>query len=164
MGRKIYQIARDFDYCLLQNYLMRIDSEHTVHFDHILFGDKYFYCIVDKSWKGSVLGAFRDDKWIYYQPRSKKKQSIKNPLKVNQTRIDKLSLLTGVDPQIFINIVIINDDCLYQCTGLRSESTYIIHASEFRKLLHEIENRDVKPFDAKAIEKVVEEINQLNIA
>ena len=40
MGRKIYQIAHDNDYLLLQNLVLKVDNEHYAKFDHILFGNK----------------------------------------------------------------------------------------------------------------------------
>ena len=162
MGRKVYRVAKDYDYCLLQNFTMQLDSKHTAHFDHILFGDKYFYCVVDKSWKGSVIGSAHDEHWIYYHPRTNQKQMIKNPLRVNKTRLEKFSLLTGIDEEMLISIVVVNDECTFSCSGLRSDTEYIVHASDFKKLIHEIEHRDVPPFEAQAIEKLVSEVYQLN--
>lgn len=161
IGRKLYKIAQDHDYCLIQDFTMRLDSQHTAHFDHILFGNKYFYCIVDKAWKGSVIGHARDEKWLYYQPRTNMKQSIKNPIHVNQLRMEKFSLLTGIDPEMLIDIVVVNDDCLFSCHGLRSESTYMVYASALKKLIDSIEHRDIPPFDNEAIEKVVSSVYQL---
>lgn len=161
MGRKIYKIAQDHDYCLIQDFTMQLDRQHTAHFDHILFGNKYFYCIVDKAWKGSVIGHVRDENWIFIHPRTKMKQSIKNPIRVNQLRMEKFSLLTGIDQEMLIDIVVVSDDCLFSCHGLRSESTYMVYASELKKLIDTIEHRDVPPFEDAAIEKVVSSVYQL---
>lgn len=164
MGKKVFQLAQDFDYCLLQNVTIEIGKNQAIRFDHILFGNKYIYCITDKLWEGAVLGSARDATWIYYYPKSDKKQSIKNPIRVNQMRLEKLSLRTGIDANLMINIVVVNDDCLFSCVGLRSDSSFIVSSSKFSRLIHELESRDLPPFEEKAIEKVVEEINQLNIS
>lgn len=164
MGKKVYRLARDFDYCLLQNVTIEIGKDQTIRFDHILFGNKYIYCITDKLWDGAVLGSARDATWIYYYPKSDKRQSIKNPIRVNQTRLEKLALRTGIDANMMINIVVVNDDCMYFCVGLRSDTSYIISSSKFAKLIQDLESRELPPFEEKAIEKVVEEINQLNIS
>ena len=41
-AKKIYQIAIDHDYYLLNEVAMKIGT-HTIHFDHILFGNKYIF-------------------------------------------------------------------------------------------------------------------------
>lgn len=163
MGKKVYQIAKDYDYCLLQNVVIEIGNDQTFRFDHILFGNKYLYCITDKSWDGAVLGSARDSTWLFYDAHHMKKQSIKNPLRVNQTRIEKLSLRTGIDMEMMINIVVVNDDCMFSCTGLRSDSIYMVAASKLPKLIQELESRDLPPFEESAIEKVVHEIHQISI-
>lgn len=161
MQRRVYRITKNYDFCLLQNHEIPVDSGHSIKFDHIIFGDKYFYCIVDKTWNGSVLGSYRDDNWVLYENKKNYRQYVKNPLKVNQSRINKLSIMTNIDSEIFINIVVINDNCLFHCSSLRSDNTYIVHASELEKTIIDIETRNVQPFDGHEIEKVVSEINQL---
>ncbi len=161
MQRRVYRITKNYDFCLLQNHTIPFDSGHSIKFDHIIFGDKYFYCIADKSWNGSVLGSYRDDNWILYEKNKDHRQYVKNPLKINQSRINKLSIMTGIDREIFINIVVVNDDCLFHCVSLRSDYVYIVHASDLEKTIIDIEKRNVQPFDSSEIEKVVAEINQL---
>ena len=161
MGRKIYQIAHDNDYLLLQNLVLKVDNEHYAKFDHILFGNKYFYCICDKSYKGDVIGSYRDEIWQIYTSETNH-QGIKNPLRVNQRRVEHFSLVTGIDKEMLINIVVVNDDSLCSCIGLRSESVYICKASELKKLIYELESRNVPPFEDHELEKVVNQVAKLS--
>ena len=39
--KKIYKIAMDRDYYLINDFLFRIDNSYVARIDHILFGDKF---------------------------------------------------------------------------------------------------------------------------
>lgn len=43
-GKKIYALARDNDFYLINQVALSIDTK-VIHFDHILFTDKFIYCI-----------------------------------------------------------------------------------------------------------------------
>ena len=163
MGRKIYKLANDNDYLLLQNYIIQVDKNSSVRFDHILFGNKYFYCITDKTWKGSIIGSNRDEYWLYYDKGSLEPQDIKNPLRVNQRRLEHFSRVTQVDKEMLINIVVVSDDSLCTCVGLRSETVYLCKESDFKKLIYELESRNVPPFDSHNLEEVVEQIYKISM-
>ncbi len=161
MGKKVYKIAHDNDYLLLQNLVLKISSDAYAKFDHVLFGNKYFYLINDKSYNGDVIGSNRDEIWQFYG-NSNSSQGIKNPLRVNQRRMDHFSNITGIDKEMLINIVVYNDDSLCTCVGLRSDSVFICKASELKKLIYELENRNVPPFEEHELEKVVAQVSKLN--
>ncbi len=161
MGKKIYKIAHDNDYLLLQNLVLKVNADSYAKFDHILFGNKYFYLINDKSYSGDVIGSNRDELWQYYG-NSNTSQSIKNPLRVNQRRIDYFSNVTGIEKELLINIVVYNGDSLCTCVGLHSDSVFICKSSELKKLIFELESRNVPPFDEHELEKVVNQVSKLN--
>lgn len=161
MGKKIYKIAHDNDYLLLQNLVLKVNADSYAKFDHILFGNNYFYLINDKSYSGDVIGSNRDEIWQYYSTATTA-QGIKNPLRVNQRRMELFSNITGIDKELLINIVVYNDDSLCTCVGLRSDSVFICKSSELKKLIAKLESRNVPPFDEYELEKVVNQVSKLN--
>lgn len=76
--RIVYDIARDKDYYLINTVKLDIDTK-TIHFDHILFGEKYIYCIGNYFHKGAISGKFSDNQWFSYESLTKTTH-VKNPL------------------------------------------------------------------------------------
>lgn len=150
----------DNDWRLINNFTFALDDKNDATFDHIIFSDKFIYCIVDKYWHGGIIGKSNDDSWIFY-PDKKDKCYIDNPLKVNQLRIEKLSLSTGLDPEIFIPIVLINDDCLLD--DLKLENNYIVKVSKLKNLIKKNESSDIDCFNQEELQKVVYELNKLKL-
>ena len=50
--KAIYKIAFDEDYYLINNFSYRVDSSKIAKIDHVLFGNKYIYLIIDVYYEG----------------------------------------------------------------------------------------------------------------
>lgn len=159
IGHKVYKMAINYDYLVVHNYVFRLSDNATGRFDHLLFGDKFFYCIVDKTFNGGITGAIDDDSWTYYDAsKNGDYKYIRNPLNINHNRTEKFALVTGLDTEDLISIVLVNDDCLISDTiNPNTGHDYIIHVSELEKLVKEIESRDIGKIDEKQIEEVVQQ-------
>ena len=90
--KKLYSIAMDKDYYLINNFLFRIDSSHVGRIDHILFGDKYIYMCTDCLFDGNIDGKEDDASFILISKDGKKVYE-DNPLIANKKLIDKLCLI-----------------------------------------------------------------------
>ena len=55
----VYQLAIDKDFYVINDVVLEIDTKF-IHFNHILFGDKYIYCICDSYMEGPISGKFSD--------------------------------------------------------------------------------------------------------
>ncbi len=159
IARKLYKIAIDNDYLLINNYEFQLDKKAQGKFDHILFGDKFFYCIVDKGYTGGISGNLDDENWTYYDTsKNGKCIYIRNTIKTNHNRTKKFSLVTGLDRADLISIALVNDSCLLAESIIsNSDHEYIIHVSELPKLIKEIESRDIGKIAEEDIEKVVQQ-------
>ena len=62
--KAIYKIAFDEDYYLINNFLFRVDQTTVARIDHILFGNKYIYIIVDTYYEGDLVGKYQDKSLI----------------------------------------------------------------------------------------------------
>ena len=161
-GKSIYQIAMDNDYYLVNTFGFSVDSNTDVLIDHILFGDRYIFCIADVRYQGVVEGKENDQIWFFY-PNGirKKKQPIGNPLTENKKKIEKLSLLTGADRTFFISLVVFNNDCYIDDIQTTSRDEYIRNVKELSRLIKAIESRPIENMDPKALEKAVQDIAKL---
>lgn len=158
--KKIYKIAMDRDYYLINDFLFRIDNSYVARIDHILFGDKYIYIITDSYFNGDIVGK-EDDPSIVRIEKSGKKIYDNNPLLAIKKLVNKLSLVTGIDESLMIGICLINSDsrCGIATSG---KQYYIIQEDKLKQLVKAIESRDIDPINAEQLASAVKAISKLN--
>lgn len=158
--KRLYKIAMDKDYYLINDFLFKIDDSHVGRIDHILFADKYIYIMTDSYFNGDIIGK-EDDKSVIVLGRDGKKYYDDNPLITNKKLINKLSLITGINPALLIGICIINDNCRY---GIQtsSKSFYYIQSNKLKALIKAIESRQVGAINKEQLASAVKSIDKLN--
>ena len=158
--KRLYKIAMDKDYYLINDFLFKIDDSHVGRIDHILFADKYIYIMTDSYFNGDIIGK-EDDKSIIVLGRDGKKYYDDNPLITNKKLINKLSLITEINPALLIGICIINDNCRY---GIQtsSKSFYYIQSNKLKALIKAIESRQVGAINKEQLASAVKSIDKLN--
>lgn len=158
--KRLYKIAMDKDYYLINDFLFKIDDSHVGRIDHILFADKYIYIMTDSYFNGDIIGK-EDDKSVIVLGRDGKKYYDDNPLITNKKLINKLSLITGINPALLIGICIINDNCRY---GIQtsSKSFYYIQSNKLKALVKAIESRQVGAINKEQLASAVKSIDKLN--
>lgn len=159
-GRKIYKIALNFDFYLINDFVLRPDDDKAIHIDHILFGDKYIYCIKDRFYRGAIEGNEMDKSWFFY-PKLFEKRYIDNPLIKNKERLKRFSYATNIDPKMMISIVVVNDDCLLFPFEVNAKDSYLVPLSKLNRLIKNIEKRDVAKIDAKQLQYVVNDLARM---
>ncbi len=160
--RRVYKVARERDFFLVNKFANRTADFEEFHIDHILFGNKYFYCIRDRYYDGAVAGKEDDEGWIFFH--AKKNEYIKNPLMVNKLRLQRLSLMSGIEEKLFISIVLINDDCLITPIpgDIEHGDNFLSSLRDFPKLIDRLESRDVAPLDERSVAVAARDFAALN--
>ncbi len=160
--KKIYSIAEKNDYLLLNNVHLRNKEVSIATIDHILFARKYIYVIKDRFYKGVISGNKSDSVWLLFIKQSGRTE-IHNPMSINKTRIEKLISLTGISKDLFISIILVNDDCVIQNPkDLNSKRSYIVSVNQLPKLIKNLEkNKDIKDINQETLEVAVQEIYRL---
>lgn len=160
--KKIYSIAEKNDYLLLNNVHLRNKEVSIATIDHILFARKYIYVIKDRFYKGAISGNKSDSVWLLFIKQSGRTE-IHNPMSINKTRIEKLISLTGISKDLFISIILVNDDCVIQNPkDLNSKRSYIVSVNQLPKLIKNLEkNKDIKDINQETLEVAVQEIYRL---
>ncbi len=158
--RRIYKVALERDFYLVNKFANRTADLEEFHIDHILFGNKYFYCIRDRYYPGALAAKEEDESWIFFH--KKKHEFIKNPMMVNKLRLQRLSLMSGIEEKFFISIVLINDDCLLTPLNSQSEDSFLVSLRDFPKLIDQLESRDVDPLDERSVAVAARDFADLN--
>lgn len=159
--KEIRKIADLQDYYLINNLAIRNNNQLICKIDHVLFGNKYIYVIKDRFYRGAISGNKNDKIWMFYT-KGNKSLEMENPMKVNEKRVDKLSLVTQIDMSFFISIVLINDDCVVKSTKeLNRDNSFIVSKRNLSKLIKTIEKRNVRNMDPKQLEYAVQDISRL---
>ena len=159
--KEIRKIAEINDYYLINNLVIKNNNQLICRIDHVLFGDKYIYVIKDRYYRGAISGKKEDSTWFFYS-NQKKQFEMDNPMAMNEKRLEKLSLVTNIDKSFFISILVINDNCVVKnANELIKNNSFIVSKKNLRKLIKNIEKRNVKNMDQKQLEFAVQDISRL---
>ena len=159
--KEIRKIAEINDYYLINNLVIKNNNQLICRIGHVLFGDKYIYVIKDRYYRGAISGKKEDSTWFFYS-NQKKQFEMDNPMAMNEKRLEKLSLVTNIDKSVFISILVINDNCVVKnANELNKNNSFIVSKKNLRKLIKNIEKRNVKNMDQKQLEFAVQDISRL---
>lgn len=158
--KKIYKVALYRDFYLINTFLFSPDGSNVCSIDHILFGDKYIYFIIDKYYLGDISGK-ENDKSLVFTPRKGRRAYTDNPLFTIDTYLKNLSMLTGLDKSLMIGVVMVNNDCHVSIQGDNNQC-YIVQEKKFSSLIKAIESRDVGKFKEAELEKAVKSLDKMN--
>ena len=157
--KEIYRLAFNEDYYLINNLTFKVDYK-SVCIDHVLFGNKYFYVIIDTYLPGDLIGK-ENDKSLILIDNHNQKHYTENQFLTCKALIDCLKAKTGIDKELLIGIAIVNNDCK---VGVESDSKqlYIIQRNKFKKLVKAIESREVGKINQKEMDAFVKSLDQMN--
>lgn len=158
--KKIYRVAFDEDYYLINNFMFRVDSSKVAKIDHILFANKYIYVIIDAYFDGDLIGNDNDKSLIVINKHNQKSYT-DNQYVIVKSLVKYLSVSTGISEDMFIGIVIVNNSCKL---GIETDSKtlYMIQRNKFKKLIKAIEMRNIGNINAQQLENAVRAIDKLN--
>ena len=158
--KKVYQVAQDNDFYLINEFTNTTAEQQEFHIDHILVGNKYFYCIRDRYYPGALSCKEHDPSWIFFEKN--RARYIANPMARNKLRVGHLSLMSGIKEKMFISIVLINDDCYVTPFEPTESDSFLSSLKDFPKLIEQLEDREVDPLNPMDIAVVARDFAQLN--
>lgn len=160
--KKLYSIAENNDYLLINNFVIPGDNKSVDKIDHILFGDKYIYVVIDKCYPFDVVGKASDPSFVLVSKEGQKKDYIDN-LHISLSRLlSKFAASTGISTELMIGVVVTNNECRI-AIETTSKQFFIVQNKKVTSLIKEIESREVPTINAKALEKAVLTVNNINI-
>lgn len=158
--KRIYKTAVLDDYYLINHFSYTVDESTRTKVDHILFGDKFIYVIICKYFEGDISGKYNDNSLIF-QSRGGKNYYTSNPIAEVKNITTNLSMISGIDPDYMIGLVLVNDNCR---VAIQSDSKqfYIVQRKRFEALVHAIEARPLGKMNEKRLYEAVHVIDKLN--
>lgn len=155
--RKVYNCALYNDFYLI-NSLPISNGDRFSPLDHVLFSDKYIYVIKDRYYKDAISASINDKVWLSYSSNGATTE-LPNPIMLNELRCNKFAISKNIDRSFFISIVVVNDDAyIEQKDELNSFNSFICRKKDLKKLINNIEKRDVSDFNAEILSKIVKDI------
>ena len=158
--KAIYRIAFDEDYYLINNFLFRVDSSKVARIDHLLFGNKYIYLIIDTYYEGDLTGKEENKSLILINNKNEKYYT-DNQYMIVKSLVKSLSSKTGISEDMFIGVVVVNNDCRL-AIETESKQYYMIQRNKLKRLVRAIESRNVGNINAAQLESAVKAIDKLN--
>jgi hypothetical protein len=158
--REIYKIAQQNDYYLINDFVFKIDDASLLTIDHVLFANKYVYLISDFYYDGDIVGK-AGDKSLVCLSKKDKKHYIDNPMLFNKHVLNRLCMMTNLDPSIMIGVSLVNDDIRVEIDS-DSKDFYLIQRNKLASLVKAIESRPISNLNAQSLENLVQSINKMN--
>jgi len=158
--KTIYRMAVLDDYYLINHFTYTVDDSTRTKIDHIVFGDKFIYVIICRYFEGDVSGKYNDNSLIF-QSKTGKNFYTSNPINDVKNVTTNLSMISGIDPDYMIGLVMVNDNCR---VAIQSDSKqfYIIQKKRLEALIHAIESRPLGKMNEKKLYEAVQIIDKLN--
>ena len=162
--KKLYKLAQNYDYFLLNDVNLRIESNKNIHIDHLLIGDKFVYVIATRLYEDNIeANKLYDPKWNIVASNGTFIKAVTNPVIVNEKRTVMLQSFLGCSKkgEMFKSIVVVNDNIdLKVGTSTTSKGSYLLKKKEVYKTIKRIEKEsELNPFDEEQLQKVVNRIH-----
>lgn len=161
VGKKIYQIALDNDYYLISQVALEIDTK-IVHFDYILFTNKFIYCVGARYFNGPISGKYDDNQWFKYGKKSEI-DHIKNPLILPKVRLEYLKGALKAPDDLFVSLVVINDSCLIDKNNQYPTYNQLINLKDLKFLISKKEKENIADINPSQLQKLVKNIYKRSV-
>lgn len=154
-AKVLYKYAKDYDVYLLNNVSLPINDKSIV-FDHILFGEKFIYCIKDASYKNGIEGSAEDLKWFDYNKKGEMNY-IENPFQENNLNISMLTNYMNLksNDDFFYSVIAINNSCSYKIDKCNKREIVACNHDLYKIIAKTEKNAEVRAFNESRLEEAV---------
>ena len=161
IGKKAYQLALDNAYYLINQVALAIEGK-VIHFDHILFTNKFIYCIGEKYFSGPISGRFDDSQWFKYNKKNQV-EHIKNPMILPKVRVEYLRGSLRANDDLFVSVVLVNDSCIIDQIEGCPKNNFIMNLSDFKSFIKQREKTNIPSIDPLQLETLVQNIYKISV-
>ena len=162
----LYKLVKEEDFYLINNVVLDLAEDISIHIDHLVCGDKFIYLMADRFLNDGIEGSPEDQTIFTY--RHGKREEVKNPFKVNEMRSYKLAKYlnwTEDKPPIVLSIVVVNNGLeIFESLKLNGPTSFVVERKNLSKLIKKIESESTaNSFDSENLQKMVEHLNHLSL-
>lgn len=161
MKRKISSISLRNNFNVIDD--LKIDRNgDLIHFDHIVFGNKYIYLINDVTCFNTILGKSEDNSWLMVNSHTKETNYIDNFLIKTRLDLEKFSRVAKLDKSLLVVITNLNNECNIKIDSKNVENSYVTKEGKLKKLILEKERENVSEINKEQLQIVFEDIKRQN--
>lgn len=162
-GKRVYKYALHNDLYLINKLALKGNDDQLLKIDHLLFGTKYIYVISDFYLPGNIEAKENDHSFVYTPlEKNAKKVYIDNVFISGAELTKKVASNLGLNPSLFIPVALVDDDADFGDFKPTLKNNYLVHVSNFNKLLDALEARKVAPLNDDQLKYAVMDVNRLN--
>jgi len=159
-AKKINRFSKKYDYCVVNNIVLKSTSGNRFSVDHLVFGDKNIFLIEDLYSTGDVYGKQIDNSLLISNPKTKSKNYIDNPFHSAEEKINELSKLLCLEKRLFIPIVAYNPTCNFVQV---KECQQITNINQINKVFKLFESRNIAPLNEDHVLCAVNDLARMNL-
>lgn len=154
------------------------DNRSSSQIDNMLLTQKALYVLEVKNYRGHIFGNESQLNWTVTVKHINKRKSksgkiykkiniskfqFYNPLKQNQTHINKIKNLTDIQDKLpIINIVVFGKNSVIRDVT-SSNSVYVLHHREIKKTINNIEYTLINTINNETQIDIIDELYAINI-
>ena len=156
--RKIRVIANKNQLNFLSNFKLNLYGEEDAKIDHIIFGRKYIYILTNYYFDGDIKGTSDNNSWILNKRGNNGSEYIDNISNQLSRKNGVFSSKISANPELILPIAILNNDCAINVNGINNNNTFVIHYSSLKKLIKNLESRDIADIDSEKEKNIYENL------
>lgn len=156
-GRKLYHIAMNKDYYLINKFVLNSHDNQKLVIDHLMFGNKFIYVFYDFYCDSNLYGKSTDNSLLV---KGKKNAYIDNPVHVANQHLKELALLINFDESLFVPIALVNDSCNIINYD---DNNSLVYVRKLKRVLDYYESKDVDPLNQEQLMFAVHDIARINL-
>lgn len=162
--KTVRKVADDGDYYLVNNVKFDMGDGTIINIDHLLGGDKFLYVIMDRYFEGAINATAEDFYWVYYLKDHKNtlKKEIPSPLIETKNIVNRLSLVSGLQINYLVGIVLINKDCFVSRFENVEGEVQLVPTNRLLEVISSYESKEVEAFNGEDLHRVIHEIHDLS--
>jgi hypothetical protein len=158
--------------------LMFQDNSSTSQIDNLLITSKGLYIIEAKNYNGHIFGSEKQENWTMtvkhvdrkqtksgkiYTKTSISKHSFYNPIRQNQTHINKIVKLMDIHNELPIHNIVVFGNRAYLRDITHSDQVYVINVSKLKNVIINLEKEIETEVDMDKVSAFVDDLTYHNI-
>lgn len=161
-SRKIRKISSKNNFKFLTNLKLTFYSGEQLIIDHVIFGKKYIYILMNYLFDGDINGSLENNSWIFKKRHNEGATYIDNISEQLAEKTRVFSAKISANSDLIVPVAIVNNDCEISVVGINKNNTFVVHYSYLKKIIKNLEARNIPDLNAEQVEIQYENLRKEN--
>ena len=159
-NKKIKKIADKNNVNFLTDLKLENYNKEKLGIDSIIFGKKYIYIISNLYYDGEIKGDVKNNSWMFIKRGEKSAHYIDNLTDNLSEKTRGFCEKINANPELIVSIGLLNNECFFNIEEPNSANTFIVRYSSLKKLIRQLEERDIKSLDENLLETEYQKLKE----